>query len=93
MECSPLCTIEWVLGPPPNPPLVLVEERVLSGEEDLSLEEGQYSIQEEQLDPDTEKNQFTSVRSTLTWFEPKIEEKDFIVACRSYHSFYLYNFM
>ena len=86
-----MCTIEWVLGPPPDPPLVLVQERFLSGEEDLSLEEGQYSIQEEQLDSDTERNQFTSVLSTLTWFEPKIEEKDFIVACRFYHSYFYLN--
>ena len=65
MECSPLCTIAWVVG-----------------EQEVEGEGGQYAVEEEQVEEDQDKNQFTSVVSTLTWVQPTIAMSNSSVGCR-----------
>ena len=65
MECSPLCTIAWVVG-----------------EQEVEEEGGQYAVEEEQVEEDQDKNQFTSVVSTLTWTQVERTEEEFNISCR-----------
>ena len=65
MECSPLCTIAWVVG-----------------EQEVEGEGGQYAVEEEQVEEDQDKNQFTSVVSTLTWTQEERTEEEFNISCR-----------
>ena len=65
MECSPLCSIEWVVG-----------------EDIVTEEDEQFTVEEQDVEEDIEKNQFTSVISTLTWLEMDRTEENFTVECR-----------
>ena len=65
MECSPLCSIEWVVG-----------------EDIVTEEDEQFTVEEQDVEEDVEKNQFTSVISTLTWLEMDRTEENFTVECR-----------
>ena len=65
VECSPLCTIEWIVG-----------------EEIVTEEDEQFKVEEQDIEEDIEKNQFTSVISTLTWLEMDRTEENFTVECR-----------
>ena len=65
MECSPLCSIEWIVG-----------------EDIVTEEDEQFTVEEQDVEEDIEKNQFTSVISTLTWLEMDRTEENFTVECR-----------
>ena len=65
MECSPLCSIEWIVG-----------------EDIVTEEDEQFTVEEQDVEEDIEKNQFTSVISKLTWLEMDRTEENFTVECR-----------
>ena len=67
VECSPLCTIDWVMGE---------EEESVTGEEE------EYEVKVQDVEEDREKDQFTSVLSTLTWLQPESPVMNFSVGCR-----------
>ena len=67
VECSPLCTIDWVIGE---------EEESVTGEEE------EYAVKVQEVEEDREKDQFTSVLSTLTWLQPESPVVNFTVGCR-----------
>ena len=66
VECSPLCSIVWVVG-----------------EQEVDGEGEQYAVEEEQVEEDQDKDQFTSVVSTLSWTQEERTEEDFNITCRS----------
>ena len=67
VECSPVCTIDWVIGE---------EEERVTGEEE------EYAVKVQEVEEDREKDQFTSVLSTLTWLQPESPVVNFTVSCR-----------
>ena len=67
VECSPLCTIDWVIGE---------EEESVTGEEE------EYEVKVQDVEEDREKDQFASVLSTLTWLQPESPVMNFSVGCR-----------
>ena len=67
VECSPVCTIYWVIGEE--------EESVTGGEEE-------YAVKVQEVEEDREKDQFTSVLSTLTWLQSESPVVNFTVGCR-----------
>jgi len=79
VECSPLCGIEWLVDGE------LVDETVVedeggSGDGQLSI--GGYTVEMEDLEEDEEKNQFSSVISTLSWKQLLHIDGNFTIACR-----------
>jgi hypothetical protein len=63
VECSPLCSLEWLVG-----------GEVVTGEE------GQFRVEEEQLEGD--RDQFPSILSSLTWLKLDRTDGNTTVACR-----------
>jgi hypothetical protein len=52
------------------------------GEDIVTEEDEQFTVEEQDVEEDVEKNQFTSVISTLTWLEMDRTEENFTVECR-----------
>ena len=52
------------------------------GEEIVTEEDEQFKVEEQDIEEDIEKNQFTSVISTLTWLQLDRTEENFTVECR-----------
>ena len=46
------------------------------------VEGEQFMVEEEQVEEDSENNQFPSVRSTLTWTQLAMDENQYEVSCR-----------
>ena len=71
LECSPGCSIEWLIdGIPLEGGFVMEEDEV------------EHNISEEEMEEDEELNQFSSILSTLTWHQLKNIEEDFNITCR-----------
>ena len=47
-----------------------------------TVEGEQFMVEEEQVEEDREKNQFPSVRSTLTWTQQAMDEQQHEVSCK-----------
>ena len=62
-----MCTIDWVIG----------EEK-----ESVTGEEEEYAVKVQEVKEDREKDQFTSVLSTLTWLQPESPVVNVTVGCR-----------
>ena len=67
VECSPVCTIDWVIGE---------EEESVTGEEE------EYAVKVQEVEEDRDKDQFSSVLSTLTLLQPESPVMNFTVGCR-----------
>ena len=52
------------------------------GDEIITEEDEQFTVEEQDLEEDIEKNQFMSVISTLTWLQLDRTEENFTVECR-----------
>ena len=86
VECSPLCELEWLVDGE------LVEENGGEGEEeDGGSGEGEvvfegYSVEMEELEENEESNQFSSIKSTLSWKQLIHIDGNYTIACRLYYS-------
>ena len=86
VECSPLCGLEWLVDGE------LVEENGgEEEEEDGGSGEGEvvfegYSVEMEELEEDEKSNQFSSIKSTLSWKQLIHIDGNYTIACRFYCS-------